>query len=251
MPKAFPEEFRRDVIAGVRVGESTPGRIDTALRAMSTSHGATMARQAKTVLRGALGMAVLVGALDTNPVRDVSPIKSKVPPKGAEAIEARALGELLTALRASKYCVDNDLVDPITMLIGTGMRRSELLAITWSDVDLAKKLVTVAAKVVRVKGSGLHRIEETKTDAGLRTLPLPSFVVDMLTRRKGEPHPSNDGVIFPSTFGTLRDPNNFGKQWRKVRDDLGAAGVTTHSFRKSAATLIDDDGYRPGSEPTT
>jgi integrase len=49
-------------------------------------------------------------------------------------------------------------------------------------------------------------------------------------------------VIFPSTAGTLRDPNNLGKQWRKVRDQLGAPGVTTHSFRKTVATLIDEEG---------
>lgn len=48
-------------------------------------------------------------------------------------------------------------------------------------------------------------------------------------------------VIFPSTAGTLRDPNNFGKQWRKVRDDLGVAESTSHTFRKSVATLIDDE----------
>lgn len=48
--------------------------------------------------------------------------------------------------------------------------------------------------------------------------------------------------IFPSTVGTLRDPNNLGKQWRKVRDDLGVPEVTSHSFRKTIATLIDDEG---------
>jgi integrase len=49
-------------------------------------------------------------------------------------------------------------------------------------------------------------------------------------------------MIFPSSTGTLRDPDNFGGQWRKVRDELGAAGVSTHSFRKTVATLIDDEG---------
>ena len=39
-------------IGGVRVAEATAGRIDTALRAMSKTHGPTMARQAKTILRG-------------------------------------------------------------------------------------------------------------------------------------------------------------------------------------------------------
>ena len=49
-------------------------------------------------------------------------------------------------------------------------------------------------------------------------------------------------MIFSSAAGTLRDPNNFNTQWRKVRDGLGVPGTTTHSFRKSLATLIDDEG---------
>ena len=40
----------------------------------------------------------------------------------------------------------------------------------------------------------------------------------------------------------MRDPNNFGKQWRTAREELGVPEVTTHSFRKTIATLIDDDG---------
>ena len=49
-------------------------------------------------------------------------------------------------------------------------------------------------------------------------------------------------MIFPSSTGTLRDPDNFGKQWREVRDDLGLPDVSSHSFRKTVATLIDDGG---------
>ena len=49
-------------------------------------------------------------------------------------------------------------------------------------------------------------------------------------------------IVFPSAAGTWRDPNNFGREWRRVRDELGIPNVTTHSFRKSVATLIDDRG---------
>jgi len=100
----------------------------------------------------------------------------------------------------------------------------------------------VAGKVVRVAGEGLRRIDDTKSEAGQRTIPLPRFAVDVLRERRNHPYLRQLPVIFPSTAGTLRDPNNLGKQWRKVRDELGAPGVTTHSFRKTVATLIDDDG---------
>jgi len=67
--------------------------------------------------------------------------------------------------------------------------------------------------------------------------------MDALHRRKaGSQRPSTAGVIFPSSAGTLRDPDNFGKAWREVRDDLGLPEVSSHSFRKTVATLIDDAG---------
>jgi integrase len=43
-------------------------------------------------------------------------------------------------------------------------------------------------------------------------------------------------------MSNARDPNNFGKQWRTVREDLGVPEVTTHSVRKTVATLIDGGG---------
>jgi hypothetical protein len=63
-------------LGGVRVGEATPARLDAALRSMRTTHGATTARQAKTILRGALQLAVMATVLNSNPVRDVQTIKS-------------------------------------------------------------------------------------------------------------------------------------------------------------------------------
>jgi len=96
--------------------------------------------------------------------------------------------------------------------------------------------------VVRLKGQGVVRQDTTKGGAE-RSVPLPQFAVDALHRRKGEaPRPNTAGVIFPSSAGTLRDPDNFGKQWREVRGSLGLPDVSSHSFRKTVATLIDDSG---------
>jgi hypothetical protein len=75
------------------------------------------------------------------------------------------------------------------------------------------------------------------------TLRHRARAVDALHHRKGEePRPNTAGVIFPSSAGTLRDPDNFGKQWREVRESLGLPDVSSHSFRKTVATLIDDSG---------
>ncbi|MBX7134409.1 MAG: site-specific integrase [Fimbriimonadaceae bacterium] len=232
----------KNFIGGLRVGEATAARIDAAIRSMNKAHGPTMARQSKTILAGALQLAVMANALTTNPTRDVESIERKKRPQGAPALDAKQVRDLRFKLAESEYCRELDLADPVLVLMATGLRRSELLALRWEDFDEEKATLSVAGKVVRAKGEGLKRLPEPKTDAGYRTVPLPKFAVTALKARRSRPFLGEQWVIFPSTAGTLRDPNNFGKQWRKVRDELGAPDVSSHSFRKTIATLIDEEG---------
>ena len=156
---------------------------------------------------------------------------------------AGELRGLLDGLRASEYCQRNDLVEPIIVFMATGMRISELLGLRWQDFDERAGMLSITGKLVRAAGKGLVRVDdETKTAAGRRTIPLPKFAVLILSRRRGRPYLGEQTMIFPSTAGTWRDPDNFRARWRKVRDQLGVPDVTSHSFRKSLATLIDDEG---------
>ncbi|RDH80248.1 site-specific integrase [Mycolicibacterium moriokaense] len=234
----------RAKLGGVRIAEANPARIDAVLRAMTNTHGPGMARQSKTILSGALQLAVMANVLAGNPVRDVAAIRSQRPPKGAPVLSVEQLRDLLVGLRSSDYCREYDLADPFTLLVATGLRRGELLGLRWSDYDEMAGTLAICGKVVRVTGKGLVRGDETKTAAGRRTIALPLFAIDMLAARRSLPyfgeHPT---IMFPSTAGTWRDPNNFGRDWRRVRSELGAPNVTTHSFRKSVATLIDDRGF--------
>lgn len=230
------------VIAGVRVGEATPARIDAAIRSMRRAHGDVLAVQSKTILRGGLQLAVMANVIGSNPVRDVSPMRSKSRPKGASALTSDELRGLLAQLRKSDLCQRHDLVDPITLFVATGLRISELLGLRWSDFDQSAGTLTVTGKVVRATGKGLQRIDETKTAAGRRTVPLPSFAVAVLSARRGRPYLGEQSMIFPSTAGTWRDPDNFRARWREVREQLGVPDATSHSFRKTVATLIDDAG---------
>jgi integrase len=77
---------------------------------------------------------------------------------------------------------------------------------------------------------------------GLSRLPLPKFAVDVLIKRRSRPLGGGQKLIFPPAAGTWRDPENFRARWRKERADVGVPDVTSHSFRKSLATLIDDEG---------
>lgn len=149
---------------------------------------------------------------------------------------------LLGKLQASLACQDADLIDPITVLAATGLRRSELLALRWTDFNEAAGAIAVSGKIVRLSGQGLKRLESGKTASAQRVVALPRFAIATLTARRGRPFWGEQAMIFPSTAGTWRDPDTFNRQWREVRDDLGVSDVTSHSFRKTVATLIDEEG---------
>jgi integrase len=227
----------------LRVGEATPGRMDSVIKSMKREHGANMARHGRTLLRGALQIAVLDDVLGANPVAQVSRIDSDRPVNGARPLDAEELRSLIEKITVSEVCRRADLVDPIMLFIATGLRRSELLAVRWTpDFSAEASTLTVSGKVVRVPGQGLKRLDSGKTSSSARTVPLPEFAVTLLEARRNRPFWGEQKVIFPSSAGSLRDPDNFNKQWRKVRDELGVPDVTSHSFRKSVATMIDDAG---------
>lgn len=226
----------------LRVGEATPGRLNAVIRSMRQAHGANMARHGRTLLRGALQIAVLDDVLGANPVAQVSRIESDRKPKGARALDAAELRDMLGKLQASVVCHAADLVDPVTILAATGMRRSELFALRWVDFDEAAGTLKITGKVARIEGQGLRRLDTGKTNSSERVVPLPAFAVAVLKARRGRDFLGEQRMIFPSMAGTWRDPDNFDKQWRRVRADLGVPDVTSHSFRKSVATFIDEAG---------
>ena len=143
-----------------------------------------MARHGRTLLRGGLQLAVMASVLATNPVRDVSPIVPKSLPKGATALTASELRELLGKIAGNKYSVECDLVDPIAIFIATGLRRSELLALRWVDLDTAAGTLAVTGKLVRVSGEGLERFDTGKSASSRRTVPLPEFALTLLADRR-------------------------------------------------------------------
>ena len=85
------------------------------------------------------------------------------------------------------------------------------------------------------------RIDETKTAAGRRTIPLPKFAVLVLSAARASV-PRRAGDDLPVDGGHMARPRQLPRPLAEVRDHLGVPDVTSHSFRKTVATLIDDEG---------
>lgn len=234
-------------VGGLRIREATVSTLDRFLKTMRIKHGNGTAKQCKTVLSGMLGLAARHGALDGNPLRDVAaiPINHKEV-RALTVTEVGALGAGLRQWEADKKQAGRyptvDILDVIDIMLATGARIGEALAIRWKDVDLKseKPTVTVNGTIVYVPKKGLTIQDHPKSANSRQKYFLPSFAVEMLLRRQIWQREANPwDVVFPSAVGSLRDPNNFRRQWRSASLDLGFQWVTPHTFRKTVGTLLE------------
>jgi integrase len=240
--RAYRDRLDRQIIpafGNLRVRELTTGVVDRHLRAVRDKHGASLAKLCRTVLSGMAGLATRHDALEHNPVRDagrISPGKPKRVPRALSVTETR---ELRAWLSNDDKARERDLPDLVDMLLATGLRVGEALAVTWDAVNLSAGTVEVRGTVIRVKGRGLMIKPAPKTRAGFRTLLLPSWAVEMLRLR---PPGRLDQTVFCSVLGGPRDRDNVIGDLRNALNAAGFEWVTSHTFRRTVATLMDQSG---------
>lgn len=246
--RRYREVIDRHIVPGIgalRVREATVGALEVYLRGLADKVGAPTSKTARSVLSGALAVAVRHGALGANPIRDVQHVKidRKIP----QALAVEHIAKFRAALLAreeptggSGRPVHPGLAALVDVMLGTGARIGEALALRWCDVDLDAGTVTIAGTVTMDDDGKWIRKGTLKTDGSYRRLHLPTFAVEALRAHRDKLPPTVDDLVFPSAAGTVRDPGNARKAWRKVATECGLpAGSTPHSLRRTVATVID------------
>jgi integrase len=244
--QAYRDRLDRQILPGLgqlRVRELSVGILDRHLRLIVDKHGASTAKMCRSVLSGMCTLAARHDALERNPVRALGPVSAK-PKKAPRAMSVPELRQLRAALTYDDQAIARDLPDLVSFMMATGLRIGETTGLAWDAVNLELGTVDVRAAAIRVKGQGLI-IKTTKTDAGTRTLVLPQWCVTMLRRRAGIAI-SESGVkgrpVFPAALGGWRDPSNTQADLRQAFANAGFGWVTSHVFRKTVATVMDQAG---------
>jgi integrase len=80
----------------------------------------------------------------------------------------------------------------------------------------------------------------TKSRAGLRTLRIPAWLVAVLAARR--PEQGGPVPVFPDAAGGFRDRNNIERDFRQVREGTPFEWAVPHTYRKTVATFLDDEG---------
>lgn len=190
-------------------------------------------------------LAVRHDALRSNPVAEVSkfrrPRKEVAYLTPAQVVELRTLIDAEMARQRPGPRLNDDLRDIVDLLLATGCRIGEILALRYDAIDLASDVpsVTISGTVVTETGRGTFLQPWPKTDAGYRTLALPPFGVDLVLRRQVEKPANPLNAVFATRNGTWYQVANLETKWGRLIRGTEFDWVTFHVFRKSVATIID------------
>lgn len=121
------------------------------------------------------------------------------------------------------------------MALVSGLRRGELLALTWDNIDFKTSRIYVTNSVCELKDKVI--IKTTKTDASKRSIIIPNFMLDIL--REHRKNFATGRVVFPNTEDKDKPqaPSNICRVYRKI---LSFAGVKSslHILRHTNITNL-------------
>ncbi|WP_328856354.1 site-specific integrase [Williamsia herbipolensis] len=229
----------RPALGGVRVRETSVGTLE---RFLASVDGVAIAKRCRVCLSAMLGLAARHDAIKGNPVRDTTsrttPRGERVPVRALDLAELAQLRQNVAAWSGGNHFGpprSADMPDLFDVMLGTGGRIGEVLAIRRGDVDLAASPPTLTFTGTVV---GSHRQAFGKTSTSHRTVVLPHFAAVAIRRQIARDIPTDDDLLFPSRTGGVRSTHNVRRQLRDARGDE-FEWVTPHTLRKTTATTIE------------
>jgi len=155
--------------------------------------------------------------------------------------------QLLTALRG------HNMEALFVLALTTGMRRGEILALKWQDINFTQNMLQVRRIFTRAPGQRYVEAEP-KTNKSRRSVLLPTITADLLKQHRvhqleaklqvGEFWEEHD-LVFCTSLGTPLNPNKVLERFKTVLKKASLPDMRFHDLRHSAATMLLSVGVHP------
>jgi integrase len=176
-----------------------------------------------TVLHGVMKRAVRVWKLPRNPVSDIEkPIQRR-----SVEIEVFSPEEVMALVRHAAS--EQDAAIYLTAAF-TGLRRGELVALRWRDVDFPRSHIRVTASYTE---GGLSTPKSGKA----RSVPMAPVVAETLARL-AQKDGAEDGLVFPGAHGSYLDASALYRRYKTALARSGLRDLRFHDLRHTFGTQV-------------
>lgn len=204
----------------------------------------TTGKKLLTILQSIFKFAISQEYIKETPCRNIILPKKQLTENNSKFIEPDDIGEFLEYF--NDYSVLNTIVK---LLLHTGIRSGECLALTWKNVDFNNNVIHIQYNLSDVGGK--HDLTTTKTKTSNRHLIMNEEVKELLKTHKVHQdnliqtigskfkHPE---MVFTSNTGGYKDRNATLQSFKRVLKDTKFDYMTLHMLRHTNATLLLNSG---------
>lgn len=197
------------------------------------------------VLSQALAHAVRMEVIGRNVAQNVIPPSHKR--KEVEPLTPEDIRKLLEVAYSTEFYY------PILVAVYTGLRRSEILGLTWRDVNLDEEVLSVN-RGLHTHSTPAERLQPPKSDKSKRRVSLPEDLVLALRHYRDTKEADKERLdsvlkgedpMFARADGTLMHPDSFSKAVVRFANRANLHGVHLHFLRHTQASLLLEQGESP------
>ena len=183
------------------------------------------------------------GYIVKNPMNDVIRPRSTKKRKVVRALEVEEQQKL------TDYLMNVPITDEpykVAYLIEMylGLRIGEVLALRNTDINLHKNLISVNKTLSTDKNHKVIMGDSTKTYAGIREVPIPSFIRNEIISQMRLAENNRDKQLFLTPNGEYVRPNNANRKLKELLEKMNITDITAHSLRHTYGTRCIEAGMR-------
>lgn len=252
LERTYQKQIKNTPVGRSQLGTLTSMEIQTLINSYTTTLSYSSLKKVYDLLNNCFRYAVAVRDTGYNPVDGVRLPKQENLKIRTKEIEILSEADIDRLEKAQNVLYKNGqpkywYASAYVLIANTGIRSGEALALTWDNVNLHNKTLTICQNASRIKkrdsenATGSKQIiTSTKSRSGTRQVPLNSKALAALARLRElqeHRHIQSQFVICTST-GKMVVQNSFYRIFQNMQKSLGIKPVTIHALRHTFATQL-------------